>query len=244
MRFGAAAATLLLLLCAWLPGATVDRIAAAVDDIAIPESELARAAKLSGLQPRPDESEASFRRRVLDLLVDQYLQYQDALRFGPTPPDAAEISEGLEVIRERLRKEGRDPDAEFAAAGWTRAELLASVERQLVVQRYLRERFAPVALADEESARAEYEQRFVPETRAAGQPVPPFDQVAEQMRERAEQRIFEEEINRWTRELRDRARIMILTIPELPGGRTPIVIATAGAATTPTPTPTPTPAGP
>jgi hypothetical protein len=236
MRSAAAAAILLLALTATLPGAAVDRIAAGVNDVAIPESELARATKLSGLQPQPGESEESFRRRILDMLIDQYLQYQDALRFGPTPPDAAEIAQGLDVIRERLRKEGRDPDAEFAAAGWTQAEILASVERQIVVQRYLRERFAPVALADEERTRAEYEERFVPEMRAAGRPVPPFEEVSAQMRERAEHRVFEEEVARWTRELRERARIMILTIPESSGARTPIVIATAGAHPTPTPT--------
>jgi hypothetical protein len=56
------------------------------------------------------------------------------------------------------------------------------------------------------------------------------------MRERAEHRVFEEEVARWTRELRERARIMILTIPESSGARTPIVIATAGAHPTPTPT--------
>jgi hypothetical protein len=235
MRLAPAAATLLVLLAASLPGAVVDRIAASVNDTAIPESELARAMALSGLRPAAGESEAAFRRRVLDMLVDQYLQYQDALRFGPASPDAAQIATALEGIRERLRAEGRDPDAEFALAGWTRAELLASVERQLVVQRYLRERFAPVALADEPRAREEYETRFVPETRAAGRPVPPFDEVAEQMRERAEQRIFQEEIDRWTRELRARARIVILTIPELPLARTPAVIATAGAGPTPTP---------
>src|SRR5262249_2393586 len=150
----------------------VGRIAASVNDIAIPESEVQRAMVVSALLPEKNESSEAFRARVLDALIDQHLQYQDAVRFGPPPPNATELED-------RLRSEGKDPQAEYAKAGMTPEDVRASIERQLVIQKYLRERFAPMSFATEEQAREEYEKRFVPEMQASGQPVPPFDEVAE-----------------------------------------------------------------
>lgn len=215
----------------------VDRVAASVNDIAIPESALRRAMLLSPLEREPGETADVFRFRVLDALIDQRLQYEDALRFGPEPPDAAEIEAAMAKVFDRLQAEGKVPAEEIARAGLTEEEVRASIERQLVVQRYIRERFRPVALAEEERARVEYDEHFVPERRAAGLPVTPFDQVAGQMRERSQQRVIDEEVDKWIQELRDKARITIYPPPATPTGQgVPIVIATAPARTrTPAP---------
>lgn len=184
------------------------------------------------------ESEEAYRSRVLDALIDQQLQYEEALRFGPEPPNAEEIEGAMTKVSDRLRAEGRDPAREFAAAGMTIDDVRASVERQLVVQRYLKERFRPGTAADEQRARADYEERYVPEQRAAGKPVLSFDEVAEEMRARARERSFDEEVEKWVRELREKARITIYPPPAPPDGpRSPVVLQTA-----PAPTPTP-PAG-
>jgi hypothetical protein len=229
---------LLLLLAAAVPAdgpVLVDWIAATVNDTAIPESAVRRAIVLSAMPRRPGETDAAYRARVVDELIVERLQYEDALRFGPSPPDAAEVGAALEEVRQRIRAEGRDPDAEFAAAGMSVEEVRASLERQLVVRRYLRERFRPIALADEERAREEYEARYVPERRAAGQPVPPFEEVAEEIRARAQERAFEEELERWTRELKEKARITVYPAAPAPSRSTPTVLATL-----PAPTVTPT----
>lgn len=215
----------------------VDRVAASVNDIAIPESAVRRAMLLSPLVREPGETEGAFRSRVLDALIEQRLQYEDALRFGPEPPDAAEIEAALAKVSERLKAEGKNPAEEIARAGLTEEEVRGSVERQLVVQRYIRERFRPAALEEEERARVEYEEHFVPERRAEGLPAPPFEQVAGQMRERAQQRAIDEEVDKWIQELREKARITIYPPPAPAAGQgAPIVIATA-----PAPTRTPAP---
>jgi hypothetical protein len=229
-----------------LGGEVADRIAATVDEFAIPETAVRRAMVVSALAPEPGESAESFRARVLDALIDQHLQYQEALRFGPPAPDAAAVRTAMDRLREKLRAQGKEPEAEFAAAGMTAEEVRETLERQLVVQRYLVERFRPVAIADEARAREEYETHYVPERRAAGLPAPPFEQVAEDMRTRSQQRIFEEEVARWMRELRDRSRVAVYRIPiPVPSGRTPVVISTAPAERrTPTPTAPPLTPGP
>ena len=217
----------------------VDRIAATVNDTAIPESEVRKAMVVSGLSPEPGEGPEAFRARILDALIDQHLEYEDASRFGPAPPDAAEIQTAMDRLRARLKEEGKDPEAEFTKAGMTPEDVRASIERQLVIARYLRERFAPIAYADEQQAREEYEQRFVPEEKAAGKEPSPFESVVEAMRQRSSERAFDQEVARWLRELRQKSRISIYRIPvAVPQDRPMIVLSTAPA---PTPTPIPAP---
>lgn len=217
--------------------AIVDRVAASVNDVAIPESAVRRAMLLSPLTPEAGESPEAFRARVLDALIDQHLQYEDALRFGPAAPDASEIEAAMAKLRARLAEGGKDPAAEFARVAMTADDVRASVERQLVVQRYLRERFRSSALPDEDRARAEYDERYAPERRAAGLPVPPFERVAEEMRARAQQRGFDAEVEKWLEELREKSKITIYPAPSAPAGLgAPIVISTAPAGTrTPVP---------
>jgi hypothetical protein len=214
-----------------LPGAeVVDRIAATVNDTAIPESEVRRATVVSGLSPDAGETAEAFRMRILDALIEEHLEYEDAARFGPAPPDAPEIQKAMTSLRDRIKAEGKDPDAEFARAGMTVDEVRASIDRQLVIARYLRERFAPIAYADEEQARKEYEKRYVPEQTAAGAPVQPFEAVAEEMRRRTSVRMFDEEVARWLKDLRQKARVSIYRIPvEVPEGRTPVSLSVAPA---------------
>ena len=222
----------------------VDRIAAAVNDTAIPESEVRKAMVVSALTPEAGESTEAFRARVLDALIDQHLEYEDASRFGPSPPDAAQIEEAMTRLRDRLKAEGKDPAAEFAQAGLTTEEVRSSLERQLVIARYLRERFAPIAFADEQQAREEYEKRYVPERQAAGATAAPFESVADEMRKRSSERAFDEEVARWIKDLRQKSRVSIYRIPlPAPSGseRPATVLFGAAPPGTPPPPPPPTP---
>jgi hypothetical protein len=222
-----------VLLLGLAPGAfaaaeTVDRVAATVNDAAIPESEVRRAMVVSGLEPRPGEDREAFRARVLDGLIEEHLEFEDAARFGPAAPNAFEIDKAMASLRERLKAAGKDPDAEFAQAGMTPDEVRASLERQLVIASYLRERFAPIAYADEEQAREEYEKRYVPEQKAAGAVPAPFDAVADEMRRRSSERAFDEEVSKWLKDLRQKARVSIFRIPvAVPEGRVPVVLSSA-----------------
>jgi len=212
----------MVMVASMVQGTIVDRVAATVDDVAIPESEVRKAMAVSGLTPNTGESPDAFRGRILDAMIDERLSYDEALRFGPAPPNASDVEAALAKLRERLRSQGKDPAKEFAAAGMTAEDVRASIERQLVIQRYLQERFRPVALPDEDRAREEYEKYYVPERQAAGQPAEAFDKVAEEMRRRSQQRVFDEEVEKWLKDLREKASIAIYrTDTPLPPGRTP-----------------------
>ena len=227
MPRSAAVALLALLVSGPASAEIVDRIAATVNDAAIPESEVRRAMLVSAMAPAPGESADAFRERVIEALIDQYLEYQDAVRFGPAAPDAAEVNAAMERLRENLRKQGKNPDAEFGRAGMTIEEVRASLERQLVISRYLRERFAPLAYADQAQAQEEYEKRYAPQRRAAGQPVEPFEAVAEQMGSQYSERVFDEEVAKWLTDLRQKSRISIYRLPVvIPTDRTPVMVST------------------
>jgi hypothetical protein len=231
---------ILLLPAAMALSAVVDRIAATVNDVAVPESEVRRAMALSALRPESGESPGAFRARILDAMIDERLQYEDALRFGPAVPDAAEIQASLKKLRDRIAKEGKNPDAEFAAAGLTPDEVRGMVERQLVIERYMQERFRPIAFADEDRAREEYDKHYSPEQKAAGLPLLAFETVSGEMRDRSQQRVFGDEVEKWMKELREKARIAVYPVP-VPSGavaRTPVLVSTAGP---PRVTPTPAP---
>ena len=226
-----------LLVCLPAAAEIVDRVAATVNDTAIAESEVRRAMVVSALAPQPGEDRDAFRGRVLDALIEEHLEYEDAVRFGPAAPNAFEIDKAMAALRERLRAAGKDPDAEFAQSGMTVDEVRASIERQLVIASYLRERFAPIAYADEEQAREEYEKRYVPERKAAGLSPEPFEAVADEMRRRYSERAFDEEVAKWLKELRQKARIAIFRIQVgVPENRIPVVLSTAPpSARTPAP---------
>jgi hypothetical protein len=211
----------------------VDRIAATIDELAIPESEVRKAMAVSALTPEAGETGAAFRARVIDALIDQKLQYREALRFAPTPPEPAEVDAAMARLKERLRGAGRNPDAEFAAAGMTPDEVRGALERQIVVQNYLADRFRPIAVADEDRAREEYETRYVAERRAAGQPVEPFEKVLEEMRRRVQQRVYDEEVTKWMKEIRQKAAIAVYDPARpVPAGGAPVPL------TAPRPVPT------
>jgi hypothetical protein len=190
-------------------GTLVDRVVATVDARAITLSELKRAELTGNLERDPGETAEHFDQRVLEELIDDYLRYRDALRFAPSPPDAAAVEAAIRKIRDRLKAEGKDPDREFQEAGLTPAEVRASVEKQLIVSAYVRDRFAALVFISSADEKAEYDRR-----REAGEALPPLDEVRARIREELRQRRISEQIEKWTRELREKARIGFVGLPE------------------------------
>jgi len=66
----------------------------------------------------------------------------------------------------------------------------------------------------------------MPERQSTGQTPEPYEKVEEEMRRRAQQRVFEEEVEKWIKELREKARIVIAKAPPGLPNRTPTPLAT------------------
>jgi hypothetical protein len=206
------------------PGAILDRVAAAVDGRAITESEVRRTIVTADLQPAPGESAMRFRDRVLSEMIDDSLRYRDALRFSPAPPDASALDAALAKLRQRLRAEGKDPDSEFRRAGMSIEEIRASIEKQLVVSQYVRERFSVLAFVSPEDLQKEYDGPFSEAYRQAGRPVPALSAVEDDVRESVRSRRTADDVDKWTKDLREKARITVYSeVPDL-GVRRKVVV--------------------
>ena len=216
-----------LLTASMAQGSMLDFVAASVNDIAITESEVRKAMAFSALRPEGGETAEAYRQRILEALIDERLQYEDAVRFGTSAPDAADVEEAMRKVRARLSAEGKNPDREFAAAGMTVDEVRASIQRQLIIQRYLLDRIRPIAATDDRT-REEYDTYYVPEQRARNAQALAFDEVVDEMRKRSQQRAFDEEIEKWAKELREKARVVVYKVPvAVAPSRTPIAIGKA-----------------
>jgi hypothetical protein len=198
---------LLFLLVLTLPAAavTVDRIAAVVDRQVLTVSEITQMVEIRFFA-RLATSEDEYRREVLDALIAQALRFRDVERFGAQdiPRDAIEAR--VVQIRQRFPSE-----AEFAAAV-TRAELTldevrALAKRQLQVEAYIQERFAPLVFISAEDIDEYYRGPWTRQRRERNLAVPPLAQVQDEVRAAARSARLVDEIGKWTAQLRARANV-------------------------------------
>lgn len=184
---------------------TVDRIAAVIDRQVLTVSEINQMIEIRFFA-RTSADEDDYRRDVLDALIAQALRYRDVERFGAQDIPADSIEARLIEIRERFASE-EEFAAALARAELTLDEVRALIKRQLQVEAYIQERFAPrVFVANDEIAEY-YAGPWSQQRRERGLAVPPFDVVREQVRTAVRASRLESEIGRWTAQLRARANV-------------------------------------
>ena len=88
-----------------------DRVLAVVDEDPILASDVERAIRLGLEQPRPGETDERFRRRVLDALIDQRLQFHeiDRFNFEQVPVDEIQKRVAESAPASRTRPRSRRP---------------------------------------------------------------------------------------------------------------------------------------
>lgn len=185
--------------------ATVDRIAAVVDRQVLTVSEVSQMVEIRFF-PRGGTNEDDHRREVLEALIAQTLRFRDVERFG-----AQDISR--DAIETRLKQiEGRFASpAEFDAAvvrsELTLDEVGALIKRQIQVEAYIRERFAPMIFVSNEEIAKAYAGPWAAQRRERGLPVPPLADVREEIRNDLRSSRLTEKTSSWTTGLRARANV-------------------------------------
>lgn len=188
-------------------GEMVDRVLAVVDEDPILESDLQQVIGLGLAEPVEGETEVAFRRRVLDRLIEQRLQFHEIDQFGFAEIPVEEVERQFEQLRlsfggnaefeQRLEELGLD--------GQGLRQVLA---RQLMVLIYVEERLGARVFVDLDEIRDYYESTLVPDLRDRGQRVPPIQEIREQIRSVLKERRLNEEIVHWTDELRREADVL------------------------------------
>lgn len=184
---------------------TVDRIAAVVDGQVLTVSEITQLVEIRFFR-RTGTTDDEHRREALDALIAQALRFRDVERFGAQDITADAIESRVLEIQRRFASE-----AEFLAA-LARAELTpdevrALVKRQLQVEAYIQERFAPLVFVTAEEIENYYRTTWTAQRRERGLSVPPLAEVREEVRTAVRSSRLESEIDRWTSQLRARANV-------------------------------------
>jgi hypothetical protein len=198
-----------ILAMAWpSSAAVVDRVAAVLDRQVLTVSEVAQMVELRFFPRTPQQSEDDYRHAVLEALIAQALRFRDVERFG-----AQDIPK--DSIEARLREiAGRFPtpaefDAAMARAELTPEEVRALVMRQLQVEAYIQERFAPMIFVATEEIETYYRGPWTEQRRARGLAIPPLTEVREEIRALLKASRLQTEIETWTTQLRNRANVDI-----------------------------------
>ena len=202
-----------------------DRVMAVVDEDPILASELERVIALGLVQPREGEPEVALRRRILNGLIEERLRFHEIDRFGFEQVPVDLIEENVEQIRARF------PDEEafrkiLRDLGLSQQALRQLVARQLMVLTHVEEQLGPRVFVSLDDIAAYHRDVLTPEMQRQGQPVPPMEEVRDQIRAVLKEQRLNEELEKWTEELRRAADIHVYF--DKPAGPLPPVIKRIG----------------
>lgn len=184
-----------------------DRIVAVVDGDPILQSDVDRAVVLAGIaRGNGTGGEREQRRKVLDGLVEERLRIHEVERYGFEQVPVEMIAKQVETIRTKF---GSDEELRrrLQSLGMTMEGLEQLVAQQLQVLVYVDELLGARVFVGLEEIEAYYQRTLAPQLRTENKPVPPLDEVREQIREVLRQQRLNEELQRWTAELRRRADV-------------------------------------
>jgi hypothetical protein len=202
MRRATALSALLWLAAPAAAQQVVDRIAARIEDDVITASEVQELGRYQQLVQGHAAPEAD----RLSQLIDQWIVRNDAAANGFAAPAEPQITGELE----RLEKQSSSPAAfraRLAELDLTEAVVRSLLSRQIHLTRYLDYKFRPMAQVGRREVQQYYRDEFAPQLRGRSQPVPPLENVAEQIRELLTERDINERAARWLDETRSRLRI-------------------------------------
>lgn len=201
-------ASALFLLPAAAPAVIIDRVAAVLEKEVITLSEIDQLVRLRFIERQTGESEDRYRRRVLESIIAQALRYRDVLRFGAQDVSKDAIEARLLEIRRRYPS-----DAEFEVAleetELTLDEVRVLIKRQLQVDAYIEERFSPLIFVSLDQIEAYYRDTFLPQRRERDLPTVPLSEVREEIRTLLKSEQLQDEIRKWTEQLRARVNVDI-----------------------------------
>ena len=191
-----------------LPAVTIDRVAAVIDRQVLTVSEVTQMAEIRFFTRSTGQSDDDYRRFILDSLIAQALRFRDVERFGAEDVSKDAIESRLLQIQRRFGSPGEFTVA-LQHAELTLDEVRALVKRQLQVESYIQERFAPMIFVSSDEIEAFYRGTWSQQRTARGLPLPQLSQVQEEIRTQLKASRLQQEIDRWTTQLRSRANVDI-----------------------------------
>ena len=204
------------------PSVLKDKVLAVVDEDPVLASDVDRVVKLGLLPPNPGETADQHRKRVLNSIVEERLRFHEIDRYGLEQVPVDDIEKAVAKVRAGFKDEASFQKA-IKEVGLTPKGLRQLMARQLLVLTYVDERLGPRVFVSFDDINKYYRTVLTPEMQKKGQPVPPLEDVREDIREVLKQQKLTQELQSWTTELRNKADVVIY--PEQgPGGPLPPVV--------------------
>ncbi len=185
----------------------VDRLLVVVDDDPILESQLDQAIGIGLVEQEEGEDEARFRRRILDGLIEEKLRFHEVDRFGFAEVPVDEVERQFEVVRNRFPDE-KSFQSRLQELSLDEQGLRQLLARQVMVLIYVEERLGARVFVGLEEIQDYYDGVLVPQLRKDSEPIPPIREVREPIRQVLRETLLNEELERWTDELRRGADVI------------------------------------
>src|SRR3954453_13051513 len=163
-----------VLLAAPASAVTVDRIAAVIDRQVLTVSEINQMAEVRFFPRVAGRSDDDYRHDILEALIAQALRFRDVERLGAQDIPKDSIEARLVEIQHRFGS-AAELAARLARAGRTPDDLRALIKRQLQVEAYIQERFAPMVFVANEDIVDYYNGPWRQQRVERGLPRPPRD---------------------------------------------------------------------
>ena len=197
---------LVVFIAAQASATTVDRVAAVIDRQVIAVSEVSQMVETRLFARSAGQSDDDYRHAVLENLIAQALRYRDVERFGAQDIPKDSIESRLQEIQKRFASPA-ELTAALQRAELTLDEFRALVKRQLQVEAYIQERFAPLVFIPNEDIDAYYRGTWSQQRRTRGLSIPPLNDVREEIRSLLRSDRLQQEVETWTTQLRTRANV-------------------------------------
>ncbi len=204
---------LCLVPCALQQAKVVDQILMLVNDEVITRSDLLWNLAIDPTAPNPAEGVSSdLLKQKLDVLIDQQLVLQEALRIPSAAISEDEVKKKLATIMGSFK----NPTAfqkRVEAVGLNPEKLEELARRQVMIDKFVEFRFETFVLVTEQEIQDYYEKNTVPEVKKLGAVPPPVAEVRDMIYQRLKAEKVNIEIDRWLSEARQRAELVSLAEP-------------------------------
>lgn len=184
----------------------LDRIMAVVDADPILASELDQVLSFGIVQPQEGQTERDLRRRALDFLIAQRLRFHEVDRFGFAEVPLDLVDEQFAQVRARFSSEEQFRQR-LAELDLDEQDLRQILARQVMVWVYVEERLGARVFVGLEDIQTYYSEQLVPQLIERGEKIPPLQEVREAVRALLREQRMNEELERWTQELMERADV-------------------------------------
>ncbi|HWE00201.1 MAG TPA: hypothetical protein VG345_14215 [Bryobacteraceae bacterium] len=176
----------------------VDRIAVAIGNQVITDSEIDQRIRLTAFEngEQPDFSAASRKRATQRLIDEKLVEHEMSIGRYPGMPDDRKPA----LVSAYEKNGAAKLDAELAARGLTREDLMNDLARQQDLLTFLNLRFRPAVQVNEQDVQSYYRQHFA-------QANVPLNEVRSQIEQKLTDERADSELDAWLKRQRARTRI-------------------------------------